>query len=80
MENRDYLYENIDYYDDVMPGQRGFGKNMDRLCNQLINFYHQKFKLQADETMKKIAKINEQLDKTDIETLKRNAFSKEEKQ
>ena len=44
LQDRSFLYQNIDYYDDVLPGQRGFGRNVDRLCNQLINFYHSKFK------------------------------------
>ena len=49
------LFKDIDYYDDVCPGQRGFGRNIDRLCNQLISFYHEKFAAQADETMRRIA-------------------------
>ena len=72
--DRSFLYENIDYYDDVIPGQRGFGRNVDRLSNQLINFYHSKFKSQADETMKKIAVINRKMEGEDIQTLKRNAM------
>ena len=74
LADRSFLYENIDYYDDVIPGQRGFGRNVDRLSNQLINFYHQKFKAQADETMKKIAKVHRKFEKEDIDTLKKNAM------
>ena len=33
MADRTFLYENIDYYEDVLPGQRGFGRNIDRLSN-----------------------------------------------
>ena len=33
MQDRSFLYENIDYYEDVLPGQRGFGRNIDRLSN-----------------------------------------------
>lgn len=33
MRDRSFLYENLDYYDDVLPGQRGFGRNVDRLSN-----------------------------------------------
>ena len=47
---------------------------MDRLCNQLINFYHGKFKLQAEETMRKIEKINTQIEREDPEALKRNTM------
>ena len=54
LADRSFLYENIEYYEDVLPGQRGFGRNIDRLSNNLINFYHSQFKLQAGETMKKI--------------------------
>ena len=39
LEDRSFLFENIDYYDDVLPGQRGFGRNLDRLCNQLVKYY-----------------------------------------
>ena len=74
LQDRSFLYENIDYYDDVLPGQRGFGRNVDRLCNQLINYYHSKFKQQADETMRKIAVFNQKLEGEDIQTLKRVAM------
>ena len=60
------LFQKIDYYDDVCPGQRGFGRNIDRLCNKLIKFYHKKFAAQADETMKKIAKMHEQIDNGEV--------------
>ena len=33
LEDRTHLYNNIDYYDNVLPGQRGFGRNVDRLSN-----------------------------------------------
>ena len=39
------MFENIDYYDDTLPGQRGFGRNLDRLCNQLVKAYHLKNKV-----------------------------------
>ena len=68
------MYENIDYYEDVMPGQRGFGRNIDRLSNQLINFYHSKFSTQANETMKRIQIMNSKLDKDDPETLKNDSM------
>lgn len=74
LRDRSFLYENIDYYEDVLPGQRGFGRNIDRLSNQLISFYHTKFGLQASETMKRIEKINEVLQRDDIHTLKREAM------
>ena len=31
--DRSYMLENIDYYEDNLPGQRGFGRNLDRLTN-----------------------------------------------
>ena len=37
----------------------------------MINYYHTKFKLQADETMKRVALINKVLEADDIHTLKR---------
>ena len=71
MQDRSFLFENIDYYEDILPGQRGFGRNIDRLSNQLINFYHAKFKMQAEETVKKIEIANKLLEKEDIESLTR---------
>ena len=72
--DRKHLYNNIDFYDNVLPGQRGFGRNVDRLSNQLINYYHDTFRAQANETMKKIEAIHEKIDAQDIETLKRNCM------
>ena len=72
LADRSFLYENIDYYDDVLPGMRGFGRNVDRLSNQLINFYHSRFSLQAAETMRKIKDNIKRLEVQDLETLKNN--------
>ena len=45
LEPRESLFENMDYYEDTCYGQRGFGRNVDRLCNSLINGYHTQWKV-----------------------------------
>lgn len=70
LQDRDELFHEIDYYDDVCPGQRGFGRNLDRLCNQLIEFYIEKFPSQAQETLKRIEEIHKEIDEEDIEALR----------
>lgn len=37
--NKKFLFENIQLKDDISAGLRGFDKNIDRLSNQLIQFY-----------------------------------------
>ena len=44
------------------------------MSNQLIGFYHTKFKLSADDTMKKVKLINKVLEGDDIHTLKRDSM------
>ena len=69
LEDRSFMYENIDYYEDVMSGQRGFGRNIDRLSNHLINFYHAKFPTQAKETVAKIEEMNKSIEVKEMEEL-----------
>ncbi len=38
-EFQDYLFSGIELEDDVSLGQRGFNRNLNGLCAQLINFY-----------------------------------------
>ena len=68
------MYENVDYYEDVMSGQRGFGRNIDRLSNQLINFYHTRFPSQAKETLSRVEQLNFQLNDMDIDTLTKESL------
>jgi len=51
---RSELFNDMGYYDDTCFGQRGFGRNVDRLCNTLIKCYHTSFPVQAANTVRKI--------------------------
>lgn len=55
-----YLFENVDLTPDISNGQRGFNRNIDRLCNQLIQFYRQKYPQDAEVTLNDIAKREEE--------------------
>ena len=39
LAERENLFDKMDYYDDTCYGQRGFGRNVDRLCNSLVTGY-----------------------------------------
>ena len=46
-----HLFAEIDVIDDTSFGQRGFNRNIERLCNQLIQFYKTKYPEQYTNTM-----------------------------
>ncbi len=54
------MFNDIDVIDDISMGQRGFNRNIDRLCNQLIQFYKKNYPQFADQTMRDIAKKEEE--------------------
>ena len=54
LDPRSELFNDMGYYDDTCLGQRGFGRNVDRLCNSLINGYHTSWPVQAANTVRKI--------------------------
>ena len=77
LPNRDSILVNLDYYDDSCPGQRGYGRNLDRLKNQLHQYYWQEFETNAKETKWRIDRNNAIIAQENLEELKERVRSKQ---
>lgn len=43
-----YLFQEMEIFDDISKGQRGFNRNIARLGNQLIQFYKKNYPREAE--------------------------------
>jgi hypothetical protein len=48
--SKDFLFHNVEgfVFDDISSGQRGFERNIDRLCNRLIQYFSEEYPKQRD--------------------------------
>ena len=47
---KDFLFHDVEgfVFDDISSGQRGFERNIDRLCNRLIQYFSDEYPKQRD--------------------------------
>ena len=50
-KERNYLFQDLEVFDDISKGQRGYNRNIDRLSNQLIQYYKKNYPRDAEQTL-----------------------------
>lgn len=60
----------MDLTPDVSAGQRGFNRNIDRLCNQLIAYYRKNYPKDAENTLHDIKKKEEEEKQAELDAIR----------